>query len=70
MLLIVIDDETRSAVEGPGLRPRRIAGGPRAGAWALGPQVLSDPAHALAAALLAAAPLEDLDPALAWPPAD
>lgn len=49
------------------LRAREIAAGDLAGSYALPIAVLSDPAHADQHAALSVCPLEDIDPAIAWP---
>ncbi|MBY8826120.1 hypothetical protein [Sphingomonas colocasiae] len=49
------------------LRPVKIAAGDLAGSYVLPLGVLHDPAHADQRAALSVCPIEDIDPATAWP---
>lgn len=70
MQLLVLTSDAAEAVRGPYLQPRQIAAGAYAGRYALNPAVLDDPEHFDHHDRLLACPVEDIDPATAWPPTE
>lgn len=68
MTFIILTGAQADHVRKPSLQPRLIEGGAQAGKYALGPEVLSDSAHADFHDYLAALPQVELVLAEAWPP--
>ena len=64
--------DLRQATEGSAERldPREIEAGPQVGTFAVPARAKDDAAFAELAAVLAALPVTDLDPAIAWPVAN